>query len=251
MSRNSSNTPFLFHQPDPQARLRLFCFPYAGGGASLYRRWPRPLAAGLDVCPVQLPGRENRFRDKPFTRMESLVEALQEELGPYLDLPFAFFGYSLGGLVSFYLTRGLRSLGREPRHLLLAASRAAHLASPHAPILHLPDDAFLAALSARYDGMQSFVLSNPELLSLYLPVMKADFAILESRELAPPEPSAVPITVLAGEHDHATPPPDVEAWRQHTTGRFNVLTFPGGHFFINDRRDDVLAAVKDELRPYL
>ena len=94
-----------FRKPSPQARLRLFCFPYAGAGASIFRTWPDGLPADVEVCPVQFPGRGTRLMERPFTQLSPLVQALAQALAPLLDKPFAFFGHSLGALVGFELAR--------------------------------------------------------------------------------------------------------------------------------------------------
>src|SRR5262249_13687929 len=108
-------------RPRPQADIRLFCFPYAGGGASVFRGWADGLPASVEVCPVQLPGRGTRFREPAFTRLPPLIEALAESLRPHLDRPFAFFGHSLGALVAFELARYLHQhQGREPVRLFVS-----------------------------------------------------------------------------------------------------------------------------------
>src|SRR6185295_11175567 len=96
-----------YREVNPNARLRLFCFPYAGGGASAYRGWATALPSDLEVCPVQLPGRESRLREAPFTRPEPLIQTLADVLEPHLDLPFVLFGHSMGGMISFELSREL------------------------------------------------------------------------------------------------------------------------------------------------
>src|SRR5450759_4546174 len=96
-------------KPNPQARLRLFCFPYAGTGASIFRTWSDGLPAEVEVCPVEFPGRGTRLMETPFTQLSPLVQALAQALVPLMDKPFAFFGHSLGALVGFELARQLRS----------------------------------------------------------------------------------------------------------------------------------------------
>src|SRR5438046_5889801 len=111
-----------------QPHLRLFCFPYAGGGASIFRPWvdtPSILPAEVDICPVYLPGRESRLREPLFTRLPPLIEALSHALEPFLGLPFAFFGHSMGALISFELARHLRRIHHPgPAHLLISSHPA-------------------------------------------------------------------------------------------------------------------------------
>ena len=95
-------------RPGPYVRLRLFCFPYAGGGAAVYRSWGGLLPREIQPCPVNLRGRGSRFTEAPLERLEAVTESLAEELAPHLDVPFAFFGHSMGALIAFELTRLLR-----------------------------------------------------------------------------------------------------------------------------------------------
>ncbi|MDP6582372.1 MAG: thioesterase domain-containing protein [Vicinamibacterales bacterium] len=94
----------------PGTALRLICFPYAGGGASAFRGWGERLCAGVELVAVQLPGREDRLAEVPFTRLDTLISALSDELGPALDRPFAFFGHSMGALTAFSARCGLAAL---------------------------------------------------------------------------------------------------------------------------------------------
>ena len=84
-----------YPRPNPDALMCLFCFPSAGGGATMYRHWPRQLLPGLEVCCVQLPGRENRLREQPFDQLCDLLPKLTEAILPHLNRPFAFFGHSM------------------------------------------------------------------------------------------------------------------------------------------------------------
>src|SRR5581483_5831846 len=112
---------FPFARPRPRAEVRLFCFPYAGGGASIFRDWSGRLPGHVEVCPVQLPGRETRFRESAFTHVSPLVTTLAESLRPKLDRPFAFFGHSLGALVAFELSRRLlQDYELQPTHLFVS-----------------------------------------------------------------------------------------------------------------------------------
>ena len=121
-SISSFNSWIFASRPNPQARLRLFCFPHAGGGASFFRPWIGMLSPDIEVCPVQLPGRENRLKERPFNQFSPLISELAQALRPYLDRPFAFFGHSMGALVSFGLARHLREQNDPmPRHLFISA----------------------------------------------------------------------------------------------------------------------------------
>lgn len=234
--------------PAPGKQLRLFCFPYAGGAASVYRTWPAGLPAPVELCPIQLPGRGSRFREAPFRLIGDLVSAAANALGPSLDLPFAFFGHSMGALVAFELTRELRRRG-GPMPALLAVSGhpAPQRPDPDAPIGHLQDAEFLHELRTRYDGIPPEVLAEEELLQLLLPALRADILVMESYSYRDEPPLGCPISCYGGEEDGHVAREDLDAWREQTSEHCAVRLFPGGHFFVESARDAVLETLSGEL----
>jgi medium-chain acyl-[acyl-carrier-protein] hydrolase len=240
----------LATQPRPHARRRLFCIPYAGGAASAYRSWAGLLPADVEVCPVQLPGRGSRFREAPFRKAADLVPALAEGILPFLDLPFAVFGHSMGALVAFELTRELRRRGeRAPLLLALSGHQAPLRPDPEPPFSHLPDAEFLQEVQRRYDGIPPEVLAEEELLQLLLPVLRADIQVLETYAYRKEAPLDCPISCFGGEDDRHVSLADLEAWSDETRGLVHVRTFPGGHFFVDTARDEVLRALSRDLAP--
>ena len=149
-----------FHKLNPQARLRLFCFHYAGGSARVFREW-HDLLPTVEVCPLQLPGRGTRIKEGSVRRVAPLVEQLARELSPKLDMPFAFFGHSMGALIGFELARLLRrERGLNPAHLFISGRRAPQLRAAGPPIHNLPDDEFIERLRD-YNGTPEEVLRHP------------------------------------------------------------------------------------------
>lgn len=237
--------------PSPNARLRLFCLPYAGGGASIYRTWGQSLPPEVDVCPVQLPGREGRLRERPFDRLVPLVSTMADALTPYLDLPFAFYGYSNGALLSFEMARELRRRGaRAPEHVFAAACPAPHLPDRDPPIHALPDDQVIEELR-RLNGTPDEVLQNRELMMLLIPLLRADAAIHETYVHQEEAPLDVPITAIGGADDPKATREDMEAWRLHTRAAFEVRMIPGDHFFIHSSAPLVLRALAQDLHAVL
>src|SRR5829696_5178398 len=141
-------TPWLaYHKPNARAAVRLFCFPYAGSGALVYRSWLNELPKIVEVCPVQPPGRGGRIMEPCYTRLSQLVEDVMQDLLPYLDMPFAFFGHSMGALVSFELARRLRARhGLEPIHLFASGRGAPQLPPREPPSHNLPEPEFIEKL---------------------------------------------------------------------------------------------------------
>lgn len=247
-----SVTPFetwvAHHKPNPRAHLRLFCFPFAGGGASVFRAWPAEAVPQIEVCPVQLPGRENRLLDEPLTRVSAVVEALAPVLLPHLDLPFAFFGHSLGGLISFELARLLRrEYGKAPAHLFVAGCAAPQIADPDLPIYNLPEPEFVAELR-RLKGTPEGVLQQPELMQMLLPCLRADFEMGSTYEYVADEPLPYPISALGGLADPEISRADLEAWREHTRAKFVLRMLPGEHFFLLTTRTQLLQMIALDLR---
>src|SRR5262249_46498083 len=149
--------------PRPAARLRLLCFPHAGGAASAYHGWGAGLPEEIDVRAVQPPGHESRLREPPATSPEALVDDIPRAPGPVLESPFALFGHSLGALVAFELTRALRRQGRPlPERLLVSGRRGPQVAETGPAIDALPDADFLDALAQRYGGIPDAVRRERE-----------------------------------------------------------------------------------------
>jgi medium-chain acyl-[acyl-carrier-protein] hydrolase len=222
-----------YARPNDGAAMRLFCLPHAGGGAGGYREWVAGLAPEIEVLPVQLPGRETRFFERPFTTMASLQEGLLEGLRPYLDKPFAFFGHSLGALIAFELIRNLRQEGLAPIHLFVSGYGAPHLPGKLPPMHHLADSQFVASLKD-LNTMPLAILENEELLTLLLPLLRADFAIYEQYQFQTGEPLACPITILGGKADTLVSPEMLSPWREHTTLPGKIHLFDGDHFYLHE-----------------
>jgi len=235
-------------KPNPQARLRLFCFPYAGSGASIFRTWTDGLPADVEVCPVQFPGRGTRLMETPFTRLAPLIEALAQALVPLLDKPFAFFGHSLGALVGFELARQLRRQpGVQPVHLFVSADRAPQVPHRDRPIHALPEREFLGQLH-RLNGIPGKVLEEVELMQIMLPVLRADFTVYETYAYATEPPLNCPISAFGGLQDQRVSGGDLEAWRDQTSASFSLRMFPGNHFFWNTTQPLLLQVLSQELR---
>lgn len=225
---------------------RLFCFPYAGGGASVYRGWAPKLDDEIEVCAVQLPGRESRVTEPAHRRIEDLLAGLEEAILPLLDRPFTFFGHSMGALVAFELTRRLRRHDRAlPDQLLLAAFRAPQLPNPNIRIHHLPDEVLKTVL--RTEGTPGEVLDNAELMSVLLPTLRADFELCDTYAFRPEAPLPMPMSVFGGRSDVRVGQSDLEEWRSQAGAGFDLHMFPGSHFFLHTAQEPLLAAIRGAL----
>lgn len=234
-------------QPNPQAKMRLFCFPYAGGSAQLYHKWAARLPATVEVCPIQLPGRGNRMKDAPFTQLMPMVKAVSTAILPYLQKPFCFFGYSMGAMIGFELTRLLKAeYGLQPLHLFVAGRTAPQIANTKPHTYHLPDGEFLDSLKD-LNGTPRELLANAELMQLMIPLLRADFEVCQTYSYVPGPRLDCPMTVYGGTQDEHVSLEDYEAWKEQTTGPFKLTMFDGDHFFIHSHQHQLLETLADEL----
>jgi medium-chain acyl-[acyl-carrier-protein] hydrolase len=222
--------------------------PHSGSGGFQFASWKNFLPEFLDICPIQLPGRENRLREPPFTRIQTIVENLASELSLYLDRPYILYGYSLGALIAFELARELRRRKiRAPLSLYTLARRAPHLPQHDAPVHLLPDDLFLAAVARRYGEMPAIIQQDVELMKLLIPVLRADITALETYVYKEEDPLDCPIYAFGGNSDCTTTAQDLEAWRLHTKRTFESKIFDGDHFFIRNNLQSVFRAILAKL----
>jgi medium-chain acyl-[acyl-carrier-protein] hydrolase len=216
----------------PQAKVRLFALPSAGGGAAGYFRWRPALAPRVDVLPILLAGREARIGETPIADLHTLVAEIADAVEPLVDRSYALWGHSMGAWLAFELARELRRRGaRTPDLLIVAASPAPQRPKSDAPLRALPDAEFVAEVSRRFDGIPTAVRGNAELLQLLLPALRADMTLIETYEYADEPPLDVEILALGGTEDRAVPATALADWRRHTSRKFSQRTLPGGHFF--------------------
>lgn len=228
-----TNTWVATQRRDDEARIRLFCLPHAGAGTAMFNLWRRILPGFIEVCPILLPGREGRLSEDSFTDSDTLIEQVTAGIADYIDRPYAIFGHSMGSLLAFELAHSLRAHGlREPSHLFLSGRNAPHLYLGQTRLHQLPDDRFLAELDARYGGLPQEVLADPELLELYLPILRADLTLLETHLHRDRHPLVCPISAFAGKQDKNVSVTGLEAWGEHTAGAFEAEWLDGGHFYL-------------------
>lgn len=245
----ANNLWFPYWKRKSQARVRLFCFPYAGGGASIFRTWSALVSPEIEVCPVQLPGRESRLLEAPFSSIHPLIEVLVPTLLPYLDdMPYALFGHSMGTLICFELARSLRhtASASPPLALFMSGHRAPQLPDSDSPTHHLPEPEFIEELR-RLQGTPEEFLQNEELLRLMLPLLRADFALCETYVYQPEEPLTCSICAFGGRQDTEAPSATIAAWREQTRGAFKQRFFAGSHFFLHKEQRSLLQVLSQDL----
>lgn len=252
MVNSFAHNPWLAcYKPNSQALIRLFCFPHAGAGPQSFRNWHKGLPETVEFCVVQAPGRGSRLKELPYTRMKPLVDRIVEELVPYLNKPFAFFGHSLGGLISFEVTRQLcRQSSPRPVHLFIAGCRAPHLPTFGTLIYQLPDDEFIEKMR-RGNRVPKEILANSKLLNSFIPPLRADAELSDTYEYCDKEPLDCPISVYGGTEDTEVSQNELEDWCHQTRSDFKLQMFPGDHFFFKNDSTSFLRALTEQLEQYL
>ncbi len=238
---------FLCPRSNPKAKLRIFCLHYAGGGASMYHSWKNTFTDDVELRLVQLPGRESRFSEPRPQNLSVLVKNMADMLKPYMDKPFVFFGYSMGALLAFEISRELRRRGNpQPIHLFLAAATAPHTPDVYPPLAHLPQEEFIEQVKYFFQPPEE-AWKHQELLDLFLPILRDDMAIIENHKHIKEEPLDYSIDALVGLSDRGAPIENVQAWSEYTTAKFQLTSFEGGHFFLENESIKLLEKVQNRL----
>ncbi|MEV0237981.1 alpha/beta fold hydrolase [Nonomuraea sp. NPDC050786] len=228
------------------AAARLFCLPYAGGSARVFHDW-RAALEGVDVRPLELPGRGLRFSEAPLDRLEPVVADLLETVAAADDLPVVIFGYSYGALLGFELAWRLeRFHGVRPLHLIVAAARAPIWPGPITRLSDLSDTQLLKGLRAM-NGTPRELLEHRQLMEIMLPVVRADFTVAERYQYRPGPLPSCPVTAFCGADDPVVSRAAMETWAECTRSGFTLHELPGDHFFLRSAREPLLNKLAETL----
>ncbi|HEX3682913.1 MAG TPA: alpha/beta fold hydrolase [Bryobacteraceae bacterium] len=231
--------------PKTDPRVRLFCFHHAGGASDLFSSWTKELDPSIEVALIQLPGRGSRFREPAITSMDAVIQQLAGALTPLLEHPFAFFGHSMGGLIAFELARLLERRQINLGHLFLSGCPAPQ-ARTNRRVSTMNDQQLVAFLSAM-NGTPPDVLEHPELRDLIVPLVRADFHLVETYSFKPGARLRAPVSLLLGSNDPETGPADVGLWSELTEAPCNMRQFDGDHFFVKANPGAVTAWISATL----
>jgi len=249
ITMKSRQNPWIVRRvPRDSAAVRLFCVPHAGAGSVIYRDWFTAFPESIDVCVIEPPGRLARRREPAPTDIPQFTSAFSAALEDYLDVPFAFFGYSLGALMAFECARALRrDKQREPQALIVAAHKAPQLPLKLPPISQQSKPLFVNELERRYGPLEPAIKSEPELLDAVVDIMRVDLGMLERYQHQPEAPFSCPIVAIGGTEDTSLDAEALQAWQAHTSGAFRTEWIPGGHFFLRQHPQKLRALIQAEL----
>jgi surfactin synthase thioesterase subunit len=226
------------------ARMTLVCLPHAGGGASAYYRFAQQFGGAVEVIGVQYPGRGERLAEEPIVDLEALAGEIAAEIAGGVQRRFALVGLSFGALVGFVVARALRRSGAPgPAFLALGGRSAPQLPSPASGLHVLPPARFVDALIELYgdpDGM----LREPEIAEMVVPPLRADVRAAAEWVYRAEPPLAAPLLAFAGREDRELTPERLAAWREHTSGWFEQLVLPGGHFVFSDGAPELAQVIQ-------
>jgi medium-chain acyl-[acyl-carrier-protein] hydrolase len=230
-----------------QVDLKLFCFPYAGGTALVFKKWADFLPSSVEVIPVELPGRGARLQEPPFLSLPVLIEELAEVIRLLLDRPFIFYGHSMGAIIAFELTRFLRrNHDREPQALFVGGRRAPQTTNSEPVTYNLPKDEFIEEL-IKLNGTPIEVIEHAELMDMLIPLLRADFQLTQTYEYTADAPLRCPITAYGGLQDYHVTHDLLLPWKEQTSSKFALHMLPGGHFFLRSSQSQLLGLLAREL----
>ena len=217
----------------------------------MFRNWPRYLPSEIEVCAVQYAGRGSRLAEPLGEDVVDVMNGIYADLQPFLKKPFAFFGHSMGALVSYEFARRLqREKQPEPFQLFVSGCTGPQVRYIDEPTYDLPEPEFIAELE-RLQGTPAEVLENAELMQLMMPIIRADFKASQTYKYIPGPPLECPIRAFGGLKDEMVTREKVEAWSEHTTGSFRAQMLPGDHFFLNTSQSLLTRIIAQELLIHL
>lgn len=235
---------WFLKQPEKNDRLRIFCFPYAGAGGSVYKNWSYKEDQHVGVCPIQYPGRENRLFEPPIQEMDLLVSEICAQIRKHLDCPYLLFGHSLGAKVAFRVASAMQKTHGTPAGLIVAGARAPHISETN-PICHLDDDKIIEELR-RLGGTPDEILNNKEIMKLFLPSIRADYTLADCFVCKESRILDCSLMAVTGEYDQEATREEMDKWKGYTKKNFTHRAVRGDHFFIEAHEKELLGMIADE-----
>lgn len=247
-TRVESDRYLVRYEARPEARVRLYCVPYAGAGPRCYQGWQRALPNWVEVVGVCLAGRERRLLESPLADMDSVLRDCGPIVADDIDRPFVLLGHSVGGLIAFELSLYLLDRGLAPKHLVISGCRPPQSRGGVKRDFHTLDTPSLMRELQNYVGLPVSFAGNERVLAMFARVIRADLSIDANYIYRGRSPIPCGITALGGVDDPEAPMTAIEGWRSQTTGPCEIFLAQGDHFFIESQRDAVLDKLSSILR---
>lgn len=228
--------------------MRIFCFPYAGGSALFYSKWHKYLDNSADVFPIQLPGRESRITEPPLRVMSVALNCILEEIEPYLTDNMAFVGHSMGSIMAYETARLLSMKNmKTPKHIFLCGAMPPDLIGESEKIHELSDREFCEKLKG-YESISSEMMKYEEFYKFFVPIIKADFEMIETYK--PGEIWKMPfgVTVFSGEDDPYVPLDCLAQWKRYCENTPEIITYSGNHFFLKEHTEEICNVINSKMR---
>ena len=233
-------------------RIRLVCLPHAGGGISVFHHWKKEVPSDIELCAVQLPGRDSRYHEPLDTDLLHIVGELAKALLLAPPTPLlVIFGHSMGAVMAFELAHTLARGHRRPDLLIVSGRAAPHLHRAPTEHLHrLSNAAFIDKLQLRYGGIPDALLADAELMKIYLPILRADLQAVETYRYAAWPADSWPLMAYGGTEDQGVGRMELNEWQQHTTGSFGMSMLPVSHFYYQTHRAAFLQRLLEDVHKW-
>ena len=228
--------------------INLICLPYAGGTAAVYHRWKPFLDNRIRLCPIELAGRGRRLKEPFYNSFEEAVDDIYGMIGELTEFPYALFGHSMGGALAYELAFKIKyNNQRQPMHIFISGRRPPHVNRDEKLLHLLPFEEFKEEI-LKLGGTPRELFENKELWDIFLPVLRADYKIIEGYEYKPYNfKLECGLTVLAGELDDESGLRHMTEWQRYSESDYSLHIFDGGHFFIHDYMDEVIRVINHQL----
>ncbi len=222
-------------------KLRLFCFPYAGGNASMYYPLKDKIGEEIELVAVQLPGRSERMFEEAYTDMDALVEKLYRQIAPMLHEPFALCGYSMGGVIVYALTKKIEKFSQyRPEFSIISATKPMALLNQSTK--HTLCDDGLIDMLREHKASPEEVLESKELMALVLPTIRADYQLIETYKVENGPALETQLVLFNSEEDM-----DKETiclWQEYFKNEAKYVGFEDGHFFIRTQTEKFIKEIR-------
>ncbi|PYG85689.1 surfactin synthase thioesterase subunit [Ruminiclostridium sufflavum DSM 19573] len=234
-------------------KIRLLCFPHAGGSAATYNRWKKYLDSSIEVVPVELAGRGSRMKDCFYDSMPEAIDDVCSIISPLIkNCDYAVYGHSMGTIIAFELCHRLMEEGRrEPLHLFVSGRYPPNIKRDEKYLSRLPDREFLDEIFS-LGGTSKEIFKSRELLDIFIPILRADYRMIEKYKYTSYNKKFnFGITAFNGRADAVVSYDEITEWRQHTAARHPVYEFDGDHFFINEKTEEITEIINSTLRDFI